>query len=121
MPKDPEPQLIAEAIAAYQRNNLVRDRVHHYSTLDEITFSGITLVGTTPTFYKIKVTAELSNAVMGGTFPANPVVVYHHVPKLPRNNGDGMQPLYNRTTILQYFQAFKALVLALVRFVALLQ
>lgn len=67
-PEDPEPQLIAEAIAAYQRNNFGRDRVLHIPTLDEITFPGITLAGTSLTFYKIKVTAEPSNAVMGGTF-----------------------------------------------------
>ena len=30
--EDPEPQLIAEAIAAYQRNNFVRDRVPSYHT-----------------------------------------------------------------------------------------
>lgn len=108
--EDPEPQLIAEAIAAYQRNNFVRDRVLHVPTLDEITFPGITLVGTSPTFYKIKVTAELSNAVMGGSFPANAVVVYRHTPRLPRRNSEGMRPLENRTTILQYYQVFKAFV-----------
>ncbi|KAI9466149.1 hypothetical protein BJY52DRAFT_1107178, partial [Lactarius psammicola] len=67
--EDSEPHLIA--FAAYQRNNFIRDRVLHIPALDEITFLGITLVRTSPTFYKIKVTAELSNAVMSGTFPAN--------------------------------------------------
>jgi hypothetical protein len=109
-PEDPEPQLIAEAIAAYQRNNFVRDRVLHIPTLDEITFPGITLVGTSPTFYRIKVTAELSNAVMGGVFPASAVVVFRHTPRLPHRYTDGMKPLENRTTLVQYFEAFKAFV-----------
>jgi hypothetical protein len=88
----------------------VRDRVLHIPSLDEITFPGITLARTSPTFYyKIKVTAELSNAVMGGTFPASVVVVFRHTPRLPRCYSDGMKPLENRTT-LQYFAAFKAFV-----------
>jgi len=109
-PEDPEPQLIAEAIAAYQRNNFIRNRVLHVPTLDEITFPGITLIGTSPTFYKIKITTELNDAVMGGTFPASVVVVYRHTPRLPRRNSEGMRPLENRTLILQYYQAFKAFV-----------
>ncbi|OBZ66235.1 hypothetical protein A0H81_13720 [Grifola frondosa] len=109
-PQDPEPQLIADAVAAYQRNNFVRDRVLHIPTLDEITFPGITLVDTYPTFYKIKVTAELSDAVVGGVFPANPVVVYRHSARLPHRYSEGMTPVENRTTILQYYQAFKAFV-----------
>lgn len=109
--EDPEPQLIAQAIAAYQRNNFVRNRVLHIPTLNEITLLGITLVGTSPTFYKIKITAELNDAVMGGTFPANGVVVYRHTPRLPHRNSEGMKPLENRTTILQYYQAFKAFII----------
>jgi hypothetical protein len=108
-PEDPEPQLIAEAIAAYQRNNFIRDRVLHIPIHDESTFPGITLVGTSPTFYKIKVTAELSDAVMGGTFP-NKTIVYRFTPRLLHPSGDGMKPLENRTDIIQYYQAFKAFV-----------
>lgn len=108
--EDSEPQLIADSIAAYQRNNLVRDGVHHIPTLSEITFPGITLVGTSPTFYKIKVTAELNEAIVGGTFPADAVVVYRHTPRLPRRISEGMRPLENRTTILQYYQAFKTFI-----------
>ena len=36
----------------------------HLSICNEITFPGITLIGTSPTFYKIKITTELSDAVM---------------------------------------------------------
>lgn len=109
-PDDPEPQLIAEAIAAYQRNNFVRDRVLLIPTLDEITFPGITLLGTLPTFYKISVPAQLNCCVIGGTYPPNAVVVYRHTPRLPRRVSERMKPLDNRTTILQYYQGFKAFV-----------
>jgi hypothetical protein len=109
-PEDPAPQLIAEAIAAYQRNNFIRNRVLHIPIRNEITFPGITLIGTSPTFYKIEITTELSDAVMGGIFPADSVVVYRHTPQLPRHNTEGMAPLENHTAILQYYQAFKAFV-----------
>jgi len=40
-------------------------------------FPGITLVGTSPNFYKIKVTVELNGAVMGGMLLAYAVVIPH--------------------------------------------
>ena len=110
-PEDTAPQLIAEAIAAYQRNNFIRDRVLNIPILNEITFPGITLTGTSPTFYKIKITSKLSDAIMGGIFPAESVVVYRHTPQLPHRNSEGMEPLESRATILQYYQAFKAFVM----------
>jgi hypothetical protein len=85
--EDPAPLLIA----AYQQDNFVLDRVHHIPTVDEITFPGIALVGTCPTVYKTKVAAELSNAVMGGTFSANSVVIYLQMPRLSRGNSEVVQ------------------------------
>ncbi|KAF8553244.1 hypothetical protein OG21DRAFT_1270405 [Imleria badia] len=105
--KNPEPRLIAEAIAAYQENKIIRETELHLPTLNEITFPGITHVGTVPTFYKIKVTAELNDAVVDGTFRATPTVVYRHTPQLPHSNREGMNSLDNRAKILQYYQAFK--------------
>ena len=116
--EDPEPQLIAEAIAAYQRNNFVRDRVLHIPTLDEITFPCITLVETSLTFYKIKVT-ELSNAVMGGTFPANAVVVHRHTPRLPCRNSEGMTPIGESHYHSSVLSSVQSLCLALVNIVIL--
>ncbi|KAF8548862.1 hypothetical protein OG21DRAFT_1500752 [Imleria badia] len=105
--KNPEPRLIAEAIAAYQQHNIIRETELHLPILNEITFPGITHVGTVPTFYKIKVTAKLNDAVVGGTFPTTPAVVYRHTPQLPHGNREGMNSLDDRAKILQYYQAFK--------------
>jgi hypothetical protein len=107
IPHDPGPLLIAGAIASYQRNNFVRDRVYHIPTLDETTFPGITLVGTFLTFCKIKVTAELSNAVMGRTHPANAVVVYRNTPRLEHRNSEEKRPLENRAAIVRCYEASK--------------
>lgn len=108
--EDLAPQIIAEAVAAYQRNNFICDRVLRIPMRNEITFPCITLTGTSPTFYKIKITKEFDYAVMGGLCPADPVIVYRHIPRLPRRESEGMRPLENRSVILQYYQAFKAFV-----------
>lgn len=106
-PEDPKLQLIAEAIAAYyQRNNFTRDRVLRIPALDEIIFSGITLVGAFPIFYKIKVTAELSDAIMGGIFPTK-AVVYRRASTSPRWRNETIGgPVYNSPV----YQAFKTFV-----------
>jgi len=67
--KDPEPQVIAEAIAAFALNNKVRQDSLGLPPLSSITFPTITMVGTNPNFYKITVTAELSAAVQQGAYP----------------------------------------------------
>ena len=59
---DPEPQLIAEAIAAFQYNNSRLQRIGLHP-IQAKTFPGITMIGSTPTFYKINVTQDLVDAV----------------------------------------------------------
>ncbi|KZP22370.1 hypothetical protein FIBSPDRAFT_919371 [Athelia psychrophila] len=112
-PDDPQAQLIAEAIAAFQRNNLTRNRDLHLPELDKMTIPGITLVGTTPIFYHIKITAALNEAVMRGTFPPFITEVYRHVPQLPRRNSEGMKPADNRAKISRYFLAFRGYIVGL--------
>ncbi|KIL55952.1 hypothetical protein M378DRAFT_550520 [Amanita muscaria Koide BX008] len=57
---DPEPLLIAEAIAAVYENNRTL-RAAGLPPLKCKTFAGITMVGTASTFYKIPVTEGLCN------------------------------------------------------------
>ena len=59
---EPEPQLIAEAIAAFQENNAKRERAA-LEPLKEAIIPGITMMGTFSGFYKIKVTDELNYAI----------------------------------------------------------
>ena len=107
--KDPEPQLIAKAIAAFQYHN------HQLSTLGLPTVNtavipGITMVGTAPTFYKINVDASLVEAVELGEYPTQTTIVHKLTPpvQVPRDfQRDGMQPLNNRAVILSCFEAFK--------------
>jgi len=106
---DPEAQLIAEAIAAFQSNNkeLV---LAGLPPIKQRLIPGIVMNGTAPVFYKILVTRDLADAVMFGVFPLTPTTVYFHVPVVPRPYGrsnEGMKPLDNRRIVLGCFEAFK--------------
>jgi len=105
--KDPEPQVIAEAIAAFAMNNMTRERQLNLQPRDIITFPALTMVGTTPAFYKVTVTAALSKAVQTGTYPEVETCVFRYIPTLPRRSSEGMRPLPNRLEILRCLEAFK--------------
>lgn len=109
---DPAPQLIAEAIAAVQSNNRTRDLLG-VDPLDVKVMAGITMTGTSPTFFKIPITLELIEAVQRGEYPATPTVVAMHRPEVSRparRLSEGMRPLDNRRCILACFEAFKQFV-----------
>lgn len=107
---DPEPLLIAEAIAAFSNNNDTRVRALGSPALQSKVIPGITMKGTMPIFYKIPVTAELVRAVQLGEYPAQETVVYAHLPPVPRparRYNEGMKPLDNRHVVLSCYEAFK--------------
>jgi hypothetical protein len=81
---DPEPQLVVEAIAAFYNNNNMRLRLFMLDPLQSKVIPGITMKGTTPTFYRIPVTADLVHAVQLGQCPAQETIVNAHIPALPR-------------------------------------
>jgi len=117
-PGDPYPQLIAEAIAAFQSNNRVRNLLG-LDLLDFKEMAGIVMIGTSPTFFKIPVTRDLMQAVQRGQYPSSPTVVFMHRPVLPRplrRLSEGMRPLDNRRAIIACFEAFKQFVNWLVNF-----
>jgi hypothetical protein len=110
---DPEPQLIAEAIAAFSANNQTRKQALGMAPLTSKVMAGITMTGTSPTFYKINVTQELVDAISAGGYPQTATIVYAHVPAIPRPNrrwSEGMRPLDNRQIILSCYEAFKKFV-----------
>jgi len=109
-PADPEPQQVAEAIAAFQANNANRVNNLLVDPLDSQVFPGITMVGTFPRFYKIRVTTELDQCVRTGTYPTTATIIDHHTP-LPRRQSDGVRPLDNRIQVLRCYEGFKQFVL----------
>jgi hypothetical protein len=107
---DPEPQLVAEAIAAFQTNNANRENNLFLEPLQSRVFAGITMIGTFPRFYKITVTADLDLCVRSGTYPTAQTIVHRHTPRVPRRRSDGMKPLDNRVHVLRCYEAFKQFV-----------
>ena len=110
--KDPEPQLIAEAIAAFQRDNARRHTLGQ-DPIDVKVMPAIVLTGSSPTFLKIPVTKELAQAVELGQFPTTPTTVCAHLPVVPSPTlhlCDILKPLDNQRQILACFEAFKLFV-----------
>lgn len=110
---NPELQLIAEAIAAFNENNNARVK-RDLLPLDSFVFLGITMIDTFPTFYKIPITETLATCIMAGSYPGTPTVVESFFPPVPRPllaEAEGMLPLDNRRTIFQCFEALKGLLM----------
>jgi hypothetical protein len=105
---NPEPQVIAEAIATFQYNNQKRADLG-LPVLDMMTIPCITMVGTRPFFYLVPVTQELSNCVALGQYPSQPTVVRRCAPPHRRRTYEGMEVPDYRRTALQYYDAFRGL------------
>lgn len=105
--QSPEPQVIAEAISAFQHNNHIRQSMG-LPALVQMTLPCITLVGTHPAFYLIPVTNMLSNAVLNGTYPLSRTRVQRCRCEVVGVNG-GMENPACRTHALQHYVAFRVL------------
>ncbi|PPQ74454.1 hypothetical protein CVT26_001115 [Gymnopilus dilepis] len=107
---DTEPHLVASAIAAFRRTNIVRKELG-LPRLEERTFAGVIMEGTQPTFYKIPVTRKLVKAVeAGGDMEGKGLlatVVKRYTPDMPDGVSEEMQGLGNRREWLGCFIAFK--------------
>ncbi|CAA7266661.1 unnamed protein product [Cyclocybe aegerita] len=80
---DPEPQLIAGAIAAFTQTSLGRI-ASGLPPLREKVIPGVTMCGTTPTFFTIPITLELVDGVASGIRPERVTVVHRCVPPVAR-------------------------------------
>ena len=107
---DSEARVVAEAIAAFQFNNAMREE-YGLGPLDAMTIPCITMSGTRPTFYLVPVTAELSAAVTYGQYPKNKTQVSRCVTTTTRMHASlGMGDLEYRKLVLKRFLSFKELV-----------
>jgi hypothetical protein len=107
--RDPEAQVIAEAIATFQYNNRTRARLGQHE-LDTMTIPCITMIGTRPIFYLVPVTQGLSQAVATAQYPTNPTVVKKCV--VASNScrlSEGMETVDFRQVALQHYTAFRTL------------
>jgi hypothetical protein len=102
------PQLIAEAIAAFRRNNLRREE-HQLAPLLHDVIPGIIMIGS---FFSIPVTTGLVNVVRLGHFPEQATIVRMHLPQVA-NPGlhylNGMRLLDDRSIIVSCYERFQEL------------
>jgi hypothetical protein len=105
---DPEPQVIAKAIATFQHNNRKRAQSNH-PVLDKMTIPCVAMIGTRPTFYKVPVTTQLNDSVITGQYPLEQTVVTRCSPPTRRRASEGMEIPNYRRKALQYFNAFREL------------
>ena len=64
------------------------------------------MIGTTPVFYKITITATLSKTIQTETYPEIETHVLRYLPVFPNRNTEGMRPLPDRLGILRCLEAF---------------
>ncbi|EFJ36949.1 hypothetical protein SELMODRAFT_403783 [Selaginella moellendorffii] len=87
----PVPQLIADAIAAYQENVDLCERLVLPAYPGEKVIPGIVMLGTRPAFYLIHMTKALSDCVKQGEKPEFVTMVQEYVPpNLPVTISDAM-------------------------------
>ena len=106
---NPDPQVIASAIAAFQYNNSIRTRLGK-PELGSATIPCIAMIGTRPIFYTVNVTEELSEAVLAGQYPASHTVVNKCI-VAPSNTrlSEGTESPEFRQVAIQHFVAFRSL------------
>ena len=107
---NPEAQVVAEAIAAFQFNNAKRG-ASGLLPLNAMTIPCITMTGTRPTFYLVPVTQNLSDAIILGQYPATQTQVLKCVTTRvhARTTSEGMEYIEYRKLALKRLLAFKAL------------
>jgi len=104
---DPEAQVIAEAIAAFQENNRVRRRTG-LDLLKSQLIPCITMMGTYPVFYLFEVTLELAESVRAGSEPLNTTLIRcYRIPRKSIPLPDIMLDRVARIHIFQCYSSFK--------------
>ncbi|KAH9175795.1 hypothetical protein EDB89DRAFT_1847206, partial [Lactarius sanguifluus] len=106
-----EPQLVAEALAAFHTNNSGRIAMG-LPPLPSKRYLGIVMVGVAPCFYKITITRALQDAVRLSQFPDEETIVQRFIPPVPNMDTflqRGMLPLDNRRICFQCFEALRTL------------
>lgn len=107
-----EAQLMAQAIAAFQCRNRDRRRAR-LAPIETQVVPAIVMNGTSPSLYKIEVTAGMVECVQTAQVPPKVTSMLRLQIPFPRSevaHVEGMIPLDNRKITLSYLEAFKAFV-----------
>lgn len=113
-PSDPEAQLVAASIAAFQLNNHKRQQESLEEILAVDTVPGIVLNGAIPTFYKTRVSRGLDMIVQMGELPDQKSIVQKYCPEKSIYSETRISHDFTeqqRKNILLAYKAFKQFVL----------
>lgn len=108
----PEPQLFAQAIAAFQSYNRAL-RAARLPPVETKVIPAIVMMGATPVLYKFEITAGLVESVQSGQRPTKVTTVQRLVPPVNRHlllREEGMVPVDNRGVMLSCLEGLKAFV-----------
>ncbi|KAK7039260.1 NADH dehydrogenase [ubiquinone] flavoprotein 1, mitochondrial [Paramarasmius palmivorus] len=106
---DTEAQIVANAIAVFQHNNLARSRLG-LEEISEMTIPCIAMIRTRPIFFKVPVTTALSDAVISAQYPSETTHISKFV--LAPASGrltEGMEKPEFRKVALQHLDAFRVI------------
>ncbi|KAG6813624.1 hypothetical protein H0H92_009241 [Tricholoma furcatifolium] len=106
--KHVEPQLIAEAIAAFQYNNKTC-RAHSLPVLDSAIMPCICMIGLVPSFFLVPVTTQLSDCIATGAGPSRETIVWQCKIMEKDGSNTGMEDARFRKRAVKYFHAFEEL------------
>jgi len=112
MNTNPEAQVIAEAIAAFQENNKINVKFDLPINNEQL-IPCITMIGTYPTFYLFNVTKKLADAVKNGEEPTD--ITYIKRYKIDMQSmplGDAMLINRHKYTIIQCYMALRKFVVS---------
>jgi hypothetical protein len=111
MTQNPEAQLVAEAVAAFQENARIYKRLGRRAIPSSQLIPGIIMLGTCPTFYQIRVTSELADYVKHGEQPSTKTTVKKYIIEdLPINISDVMLSSEHARYIAECYESFRCLV-----------
>ena len=103
---DPDPQIVASAIATFQYNNWIRARLGQ-EELESAIIPCIAIIGTRLIFYFVPITEELSQAVLAGQYPIPTTLVRKCVAVSDSGRlNEGMESLDFRRVAVQHYITF---------------
>ncbi|RDB16335.1 hypothetical protein Hypma_003072 [Hypsizygus marmoreus] len=104
---DPEPPLIAQAIATFQAHNRSR-RLMRLPPVEKQVVPAVLMRGSAPVLYRIEVSAGMVECVQTGRVPERVSSVMRMKVPLPQDKEEGIMPLENRKIAFGCLEAFKA-------------
>ena len=101
------PQLVAEMIAAFQTNLRRLQDLGRIDEINEQQMLGIVMIGSSPTFYRMNVTPQLSDCIKFGHRPEFETVIWQYV--IPNRPSTSVNAILYKASALHIAECYEAL------------